>query len=181
LSGDPALKAEAIHHVDSAFGVLLVVIVFLSNILINYLQEYLGEESVVITVVIVFFVASSILTGLTAILRQSFFWRLAAWFSFFMLLLNSAISLCVLLLWRVANVIAAIWQVIPLLYGAGIISTALTFYVVIDAYSHRLSSVSCQDDQLTHLQSLGKYLIRYEILALLIGLPLMFVLYWIMI
>ena len=174
LSGDTALKAEAIHHVDSAFGVLLIVVVFLSNIVIGYVQKYLGEESVAVTVSFALLVVISILTGFAGILRQSILWRVIGWISVFSLLLYCPISLGTVLLWRPANVIAAIWQAILLVWIAGIASTALTFYVVIDAYRRRLSSVSCQDDQLTFLQSNGKYVILYAALPLLFILLFMF-------
>jgi len=174
LSGDPALKAEAIHHVDSAFGILLIVVVFLSNIEIGYVQKYLGEQSWLITFILAFLVAFSIFIGFVGILRQSIPWRVIGWLSAFSLLLYFPILLGFLALWRPDNVVAAGLKLNVLLVIAGIASLAFTLHVVVDAYCRSLSSVSCQDDLLTFLQSNRKYLILYMVLPLLLSLLLMF-------
>jgi hypothetical protein len=44
MSGDPASRAEAIHQVDSVFGVLVVVMVFWTNTMLNIIRDYLTQS-----------------------------------------------------------------------------------------------------------------------------------------
>ena len=46
MSRDPASRAEAIHQVDSVFGVLVVVVVFWTNTMLNIIRDYLTQSAI---------------------------------------------------------------------------------------------------------------------------------------
>lgn len=173
-NGDPALKAEATHHVDSAFGALLVAVVFLSNIVIAGFQKYPGKPTDELIISLALLVTVSILTGFAGILAQSFLLRLFGWFFVFLLLLAEVVSLGLVLLSRVAGVIVALWGILVLGWVISVTSSVLALYAVTDAYCRRLSSVSCRDDELTELRSMRKQLVFTEVFTVPITLLLLF-------
>jgi len=165
LSGDPALKAEAIHHVDSAFGSLLVVVVLFTNIVISSLQKYPGEQTQQAVIFFGFFVAFSILTGFAGILKQSFLLRLAGWFFVFGVLLVEVIMLGLIALLRSIDLVLATWHSnILILLGLNS-SFLLTLFPVMDAYHRRLSAVSCQDDVLAKIRSIRRPMVFLLVVA----------------
>ena len=89
-----AEKAEAIHQIDSVFGILLVIVVFLFNATLT-LQSTL-KPILWLTYFQAFWVAGAILAGLLGLLKQSWPLKMLGWFAAFIQVFNFLTSLLVM-------------------------------------------------------------------------------------
>lgn len=156
MNGGPAQRADAIHQVDSALGILLVAAVFLANVMINRLGEYPSERGEILIIILSLLMVFSILSGLSGILTGSWRSKLFGWLMGSYLLLAGIITMVQALAWRWYSVILPQWQICVFAFLAFNASSAFVLYAVTDAYFDRLSSVSCQDDQLDAIRKSRK-------------------------
>ena len=87
MRDDSDREREVIHHVDSMFGIVLVVVVLQYNLIVSrYLESSVPvDRSIVILLGSI--VASTILCGSVGMLRQSWFLRTFAWWAVLYVLL----------------------------------------------------------------------------------------------
>jgi len=149
LSEDSALEREVIHHVDSAYGILLVVVVLLFNIVFSSAVES-GHaiEGTILTSLLAFV----IMTGLLGVLRQSWRWKLYSWNVLFFILL-AELEDCILTAIKTSYGITTTEWLESLLTGLLILpSSLLTRYLVFEAYYQRLFAVVPKGIQIEKLK-----------------------------
>jgi hypothetical protein len=152
LSEYAAGETEAIHHVDTTFGILLVIMVFESNLLLGFLQRSGSARGELLAVILACLVVGTILVGLVGILKQSWRERLLAWNATLALVLLEFASLLlgmigiqfgIIITWGQFGILAAVLL---------LVSSLLTAYLVVEAYSCRLSAINPNGIQIAMLR-----------------------------
>lgn len=175
MSENSAVKAEAIHRVDSAFGVLLVVAVFLTNSALSVHLSYTVQKVDLVPLVLSLVAAFSIFSGLFGILRQSLDSKLMGWCLAFLLVQIDILNLVGSVLLTPLNMSAPKLVGVILVWGIFVDSVVFTEYLVLDAYFSRLNEVSCVDTKLMHerairRKSVAKAVLMASVLAILMFL-----------
>jgi len=154
-------EREAIHHVDSAFGIVLAITVFQSNLLISIL----GRPNTLKDVLGIFALAAalifSVFAGLVGIFRQSWRWKLFAWnVTLFLFLYVFLMPLFMLLGFAMEIELGSKIHVsfFALLF---LCSSLFTRYLVSDAYERRLLKIDPQGVQLAILRHWKKLLVSF--------------------
>jgi len=143
-----AAKAEAIHQVDSVFGILLVVLILWTNISISVVQRYAPQNTLGFSVWMGLFVTLCILIGLHGILRQSWRSKIYAWWTTLASLLFQITFMALLFVAEYAKVQLPHWAIPAALVFACLVSFPLNNLLVTYAYYTRLEAVSCPDSKL---------------------------------
>lgn len=142
-----------------------MVAVFLTSTLIGMRPKYPPPTIDATPFLIVSVLTLSIMSGFCGILWQSFRRRLTGWTLVFMLLQVDLLELFHLVLLEPLGVTAPLWIGLIVIWSMMVLSLVLTYYPVVDAYHHRLSEVSCQDDELAAIRSArSKYTIKVIII-----------------
>ena len=157
------------------FGILLVVLIFWTNITLNFMQHYIPDIALRASILIASFLSLCILSGLVGILRQSWMWKIYAWW----LTLGTLLAqIAVLLLFLVADYTKTQfpnWAIPASLVIAGIVSFVLNNVLVTSAYYLRLETISCRDPKLEMTAFLwAQFFFFFVLPTIVIGALLMY-------
>lgn len=143
LSKEPIAEWEAVHHVDSAFGFASAIVVFLANVLTSLVRFDTSERVDMLVAGLAFLAVTPLIPGLIGMLRQSWYWRIPAWFMVLWLLLCQVSLLGLGFAWRWFGLCVNILRpLIPyILFMHTILAFVLLWYVVRVAYLGRLCRI----------------------------------------
>ena len=142
MSAATADEREVIHHVDSAFGILLAIVVFQSNLIANLLRGSNSQRGEIFAIALSLLLIFAILNGLVGILKQSWPLKLLAWHITLTLLLWEFASLLVGVMPIQMSDILVFWRSGVPLVVLLLLSSMLTRSMVFRAYERRLHSVA---------------------------------------
>ena len=134
---ESARRAEAIHSVDSAFGILLIIATLWTTLYVNMLGPREGPVWMGLA-----FASYSLAVGigLIGILRQSWMGRFMGWFFAVAILLQQA---CLFVSYAIGDVLPKLSIMRLIVVFAGfLVSYLFVLLVLVGAYSDRLGSVS---------------------------------------
>jgi hypothetical protein len=147
-SESSAEEREVIHHVDTAFAILLTIMVFQSNVIIGFLQTPASPKGTVLAIELVFLLVFTILAWLVGILSEMWWMRLCAWQLGLTVLLWELASLFVGMGEIQTGTIMRLWQSGYPLAILWLLSSVLTRFLVFHAYERRLLSVASEGIQI---------------------------------
>jgi hypothetical protein len=167
------MKDEIVHHLDSTFAILLVALVFLTNITIGVIQRHGGQGFLpdVATIGLGILTSMGVLIGLLGLLVRSWFWKSLGWFVVFWVLLMNVVTQVAILVAVFAGArpwlgeatratLGSVWfwgGALPLSTCA--VALWLSFYVTLNKYRNRLATAYFKDDELEGLMGSRKMLV----------------------
>jgi len=145
-------EREAVHHVDSVFGILLAITVFQSNFIINLLRQPNSLRDVIALFFLASFLVFSVFAGLVGILKQSWPWKLFAWqITLFLFLIVYLMPLLTFL--DVVTDEKLGLRIYGISFGFLFLSSSLfTRYLVASAYERRLALLPLKGTQMVDLK-----------------------------
>jgi len=156
-------KSDIIHQIDSIFGILLVALIFLSNITMNLAERHASPQDSMLDMVIValgLLTSAAVLMGLFGMLTKSWNGKLLGWFlALWVVLWNIGLEFSFvagLLMGLSRSLIITVISLLP-----PVLALVVTFYVVLDEYRNRLASGFFRDDYLEGIVTYRKWVLVF--------------------